>query len=98
MAYSVVGVTPAILKDVSDQLGTISTEMKTVTANMDRLIEDLKKSWSDSNGQKFASRFETELSPKFSAYYNAILEYSDFVRGASEKYERAAQQISSTIS
>ena len=90
-------VTPQILREASNELGNISSEMKTITADMSMLVEELKASWSDSTGELFVSRFENEVGTKFSEYYNAIQAFSDFIRGASEKYERASASIESSV-
>ena len=91
-------VTPAVLATASNELGEISSEMKTIMGNMDRLVENLKQSWQDENGKTFISRFENEVSSQFSNYYNLVKEYSAFIKGAHDKYEASLANIKSSVS
>ena len=92
-----IDVTPAILKDVANDLSSISSEMKTITNNMQQLIEDIKLAWPDENGKRFAERFEGEVAPEFNKYYDAVQKYSDFIKHASDKYEQTSAAVNSTI-
>ena len=94
---NILTVKPEELTASASDLAAISSEMKTITNNMTTLVDNLKASWPDENGMKFAERFETEIVPKFSTYYNNVQQYSDFVNGASQTYRAKSESVESTI-
>ena len=85
------------LTTASNDLSNISAEMKSLTEKMNGIIEEIRNVWKDDNGRKFADRFEKEVNSQFQKYYGTVQEYSDFIKGAHDKYVQQTETIQAAV-
>ena len=97
MAINNITVTPEILTQTANELADISNQLKNCFDNITSSIEVIRGKWVDENGATFSERYENEVKPKLSAYYNAIMEHSKFIKGASDIYQETIGTIHSSV-
>ena len=97
MAIDIITVTPEILNKTANELEDISNQLKNCFDNITSSIEVIKTKWVDDNGKKFSTRYENEVRPKLNAYYDAIMEHSNYVGEAAKIYQETIGTIHSSV-
>ncbi len=97
MAINNITVTPEILTQTANELADISNQLKNCFDNITSSIGVIKANWLDANGRQFSERYESEVKPKLSAYYDAIMEHSKFIGDASKIYQETIGTIHSSV-
>ena len=91
-------VTPEILNQTANDLADISSELKNCFDRITSSIGVIRTNWLDANGRQFSERYENEVRPKLSAYYDAIMAHSKFISDASRIYQETIGTIHSSVS
>ena len=97
MAIDNITVTPEILIKTASELEDISNQLKNCFDNITSSIEVIRGKWVDENGATFSERYENEVKPKLSAYYDAIMEHSNYVGEAAKIYQETIGTIHSSV-
>ena len=91
-------VTPEILNRTANDLEHISNELKNCFDKITSIISVIRSNWTDSNGVEFSNRYDDEVRPKLSKYYNAIMAHSKFVGDAAKIYNETIGSIRTSVS
>lgn len=97
MSTTNITVTPDVLKQTAEGLSGLSNELKNCFDRITACIEVIKENWTDENGRRFSERYEGEVKPKLSAYYNSIMQHSKYVGEASRIYQETIGSIHATV-
>lgn len=97
MSTTNITVTPEILKQTAGDLSDISNELKNCFDRITASIEVIKGNWTDANGRRFSERYEGEVKPKLSAYYNSIMQHSKYISEASRIYQETIGSIHASV-
>ena len=90
-------VTPEVLNQTANDLESISNELKNCFDRITSIIGVIRANWTDANGTQFSDRYDDEVRPKLSAYYNAIMEHSKFIGDASKIYQETIGKIHTSV-
>lgn len=90
-------VSPDDLIKTSSDLSDLSGALKECFDKITTSIDKIRENWKDANGIEFSHRYENEVKPKLSAYYDAIMEHSKFIKGASDIYQETIGTIHSSV-
>ena len=86
-------VTPEDLRVTAKDLSEISNELKECFNKITASIGVIRENWTDENGREFSERYETEVKPKLSAYYDSIMTHSNFISNADKVYRDKISSI-----
>lgn len=86
-------VTPEILNTTSKDLSDISRELKECFDRITASIGIIRENWRDNNGREFSEKYESEVKPKLNAYYEAIMNHSNFISDAEKIYRETIGNI-----
>lgn len=90
-------VDPRELDEAASQLESLSQELKDCFERITTSVGNIRTNWTDQNGREFSQRYENEVRPKLSNYYDAIMEHSNFVCTASKIYKARIDEIHSSV-
>ncbi len=82
----------ALVQGAAD-LSKIATEMEACFRRITTIFQEVKQSWNDEQGQKCVSRFEEDVQPKLSRYYNAIAAHSKHLTRAVDFYAKKIESM-----